>query len=107
MTFSSSTNLFWYTLGALLSALPIIFVKRYLTDHENIWIILAIVMNALLIYVYFILFQIHNTAISYSVIKILSVIIIVLIGIFIYCEKINIKITFGLIFGLLALYLLS
>lgn len=105
--FYISIEILWYILGALLSALPIPCIKKYLNGDGIIWIVLAIIMNVLLIYIYYLLFEKYTIGVAYSIIKILSIVLVVLIGIFVYYERINVRIVFGLIFGMVALYLLA
>lgn len=97
----------WLIIAALLSVMAVPCVKQYIQDGNIIWLVIAIVMNILLIFLYLILFIKYESIQAYSMIKILSIIILIPISIILFSEKINIQIVIGLILGCLALYLLN
>ena len=97
----------WLGLGALLSALPVMCIKKYMNCREIIWIILAILMNSILIYVYYIVFSNNTSGPIYTIIKILSILMVILFGFFIYNEKLNQYNILGLILSIITIYLLS
>jgi len=82
-------------------------VLKHISGGNVIWIVLAIVLNVLLVYVYYILFEKYDTGIAYPIMKIMAIMIVEIIGIFAYSEKINTRLIVGLIFGTLSLYLLA
>lgn len=101
-----SIGLLWYILGALFTALPVPCVVQYIKYGNVFWIILAIIMNVLLVYTYYLLFKDRDTGVAFSIMKVIAIIIVVLIGIFAYGEKVSIWIIFGLILGSVSLLLL-
>ena len=91
-------------LGAILSALPVYLVLQYINDNKYIWILLAMLFNSLLILIYIQLLKINNGTTQYTLIKILSIIIVGIFCSIIYKEKVK---WLGLIFALIAIYLMS
>lgn len=102
-----NTTYFWIGLGCILSALPVIFVKKYVLYYNFYWIVLAILMNSLLIGVYYKLFQLNNSAIMYTLVKILSIILVILSSYFIYNENLSKYNILGLVLSIITVYLLS
>lgn len=94
-------------IAAILAALPIILVKTYDSSNNIIWLLLALLSYAFLIFVYIKLLKAYEISILYPLAKVISVIFIILIGIFFYGDKFNVKIFIGLFFSLIGLYLLS
>jgi hypothetical protein len=90
-------------LGAILSALPVYLVLQYMNDNKYIWILLAILFNSLLIFIYVQLLKTNNSTTQYTLIKILSIIIVGIFCSIMYKEKVK---WLGLIFALIAIYLM-
>ena len=106
-------------LGAILSALPVYLVLQYMNDNKYIWIFLAMLFNSLLVLIYIKLMKRNNNILSsnnfnislnkeyttqYTLIKIFSIIIVGIFCSIIYKEKVK---WLGLIFALIAIYLMS
>ena len=96
-------------LGAILSALPVYLVLQYMNDNKYIWIFLAMLFNSLLILIYIQLFKTNSSqseqgTTQYTLIKILSIIIVGIFCSIVYKEKVK---WLGLIFALIAIYLMS
>jgi hypothetical protein len=91
-------------LGAILSALPVYLVLQYMNDNKYIWIFLAMLFNSLLILIYIQLLKTNNSTTQYTLIKILSIIIVGIFCSIVYKEKVK---WLGLIFALIAIYLMS
>ena len=96
-------------LGAILSALPVYLVLQYMNDNKYIWIFLAMLFNSLLILIYIQLFKTNSSrseqgTTQYTLIKILSIIFVGIFCSIVYKEKVK---WLGLIFALIAIYLMS
>lgn len=99
--------MWWYSVCAIASAIPIPFIKKYTKTNHNMWIILAIMSYILLIYSYMQILQDHNISILYPTLKIVSIIIVILIGIIFFNDNLDIRSIFGLLFGITSIYMLS
>jgi multidrug transporter EmrE-like cation transporter len=95
-----------FIVGIFATALPILFIKEY-NKTENIkWIFLSMISYLTLIYVYSVLISEFNVIVFYTLLKILSVLLVVFIGITVFNEKISQRIILGLIFSIISIYLL-
>jgi multidrug transporter EmrE-like cation transporter len=94
-------------IAAILSSFPIYFIKAYDENKNLIWIILSLLCYTCLVYVYENLFKNRDTSTIYSLAKIVSIIIVVIIGFLIYKEKISTSEFAGFASALLSIYLLS
>ena len=100
-------NYMWLGLGALLSALPVVCIKKYMNCNNINWIILAVLMNSILIYVYYNVFLNHTCGTMYTIIKILSILMVISVGYIIYNEKLNNYNILGIVLSIITIYLLS
>ena len=98
----------WSLIGvaALASALPLPLLKSYITTQNNKYILLAILSNMSVIFAYIIMLKNQKMSIMYPFIKIISIIMVILIGTFFYEEQLITKHKIGLGFGIIALCLL-
>lgn len=92
-----------------LSALPIILIKNYIATRKKYFdiIIIAIILNIIVTYLYIPLLEIIDATVIYTIIKILSVIIIALIAYFYLNERLKTKQILGIIIGIISLILLT
>lgn len=105
-------NLFDYfmiLLAALFSALPPIFAKKYIDDNKkNLMLVgYAILANALVVYFYIYLSTVSNAANMYTVVKIVSIIMVFVFGFIFLQEGISKYQILGIIFGIIAIVLIS
>lgn len=100
-------NLIWIIIAAICAAAPVTFVKNYTENKNYFWIILSIISYIILILAYSIIFYKNNMIIIYSTVKILSILFVVLFGVLIFKEKINLKEGIGILLGIISIYLLS
>ena len=100
----------YYILGILFSIMPSIFIKEA-TKKNGLarlsFLILAVAGYMGLTFAYYKLFSDQYMAIIFSILNILSTITLVIVSYLFYNEKLGIKGYLGVIFGLLAVYLLS
>jgi multidrug transporter EmrE-like cation transporter len=93
--------------AVLASALTVLFVKKSILTNNIYWLIIPVLSEFILIFAYYNLFKIKNISIYYTLIKILSICLVILIGVFIYNEQITCYKIFGLLLSILVIYLLS
>lgn len=104
----SSQILFFYLLAAISAALPIPLIKKYTQGNpKHTWIILAFLCYAVLIYSYIIILQDKNITVVYPIVKVISILIVLLFGIFMFGNGITFEIGLGILFGIISIYLLS
>lgn len=94
-------------IASFLSAFTLPFLKQYLEANNYFFLALAIVFHFLLLILYIKLLQVDNMSQTYAIIKVLSIIMIIIIGVLFFNEKVNKKILFGIIFAIAAIYLLN
>lgn len=100
----------YHILGILFSVIPSIFIKEA-TRKDGLqslsFLILAIIGYMGLTFAYYKLYSDQYMAIIFSVLNILSTITLVFISYLFFNEKLGFKGYLGIVFGLLAVYLLS
>ena len=96
-------------IAAMLSAAPPILVKMYVDSGETNknYLFLSLIVSVLLLIVYIGLVKQYGASIMYTIVKILSILIVVLIGFLYLNEKLNSKQLIGIILAIAALYLLT
>jgi multidrug transporter EmrE-like cation transporter len=100
-------TILWITIAASCAASLVSFVKLYIKSKNFKWVILSFISYVILFFAYSIILVKGDVIIIYSIVKILSILIVVLCGVLIFKEKINLKIGLGILFGLISIYLLS
>jgi multidrug transporter EmrE-like cation transporter len=101
-------RLFWYLLVSVSPAIPIIVVKKYVHKSDYRLLIGAIVASAVMIFSYIKILKDkdNNISLLYPFLKIITAIIVVLVGIIFYEEKITFWNICGIILGGIAILLL-
>jgi multidrug transporter EmrE-like cation transporter len=96
-------------IAAFLSAVPPILLKYYINSGKvnNSMIYLSVIMSILLLIIYIYLFEYYGTSQMYTVVKILSILMVVVVGFLYLREKITVKNLIGIIFAVVALILLT
>jgi uncharacterized membrane protein len=99
----------WGLIGiaAIASTLPLPLLKSYIATKNNSYMLLAMLSNLIVVYTYFIMLQNQKMNIMYPFIKIISIVMVILIGTFFYEENLITKHKIGIVFGIIALYLLA
>ena len=97
-----------FILAAILSAASPIFVKMYINSQENkiFLILLAIICSIILIFVYIVLTKQYGASRMYSIVKILSILMVAFVGFLFLGDKITVKYVIGILLACVALYLL-
>lgn len=100
--------LFFYILAAISAALPIPLIKKYTEGNpKHTWLVLALISYIVLIYSYIIILRDNNITVVYPLVKVISILTVLLFGIFMFHDKISGEISLGILFGLMSIYLLS
>lgn len=94
-------------IASFLSAFTLPFLKQYLETNNYFFLTLAIVFHFLLLVLYIKLLQVDSMTQTFAIIKVLSIIMIIIIGVLFFNEKVNRKILFGIVFAIVAIYLLN
>lgn len=92
---------------AALSALPLPILKEY-TVTKNSWLIISSgLLYLMIIFIYINILGDFELIVIYPILKIISDIIVISFGIFLFKEELNIKKTIGIFFGFLSIFLLA
>lgn len=100
-------NIIWFLVAAIAAAIPIPFIKLYTETRKIVWVILSFFSYAILILAYSIILTDKNITIIYPILKVLSVIIVVIAGLFLFNNVLDIKSILGIFLGIASIYLLS
>jgi multidrug transporter EmrE-like cation transporter len=99
--------IFWVLFGALVSAIPVTLIKIYTETKEKFLLFLSVICYLLVLVSYVNVFEKGNMITFYIIMKVLSDTLVILSGILFFSEKLSIKKSFGILFALLSVYLLS
>ena len=100
-------TILWIIIAAACAASLVTLVKLYIKSKKFKWVVLSFMSFVILFFAYSIILVKGDIIIIYSIVKILSILIVVLFGVLIFKEKINFKIGMGILFGIISIYLLS
>jgi multidrug transporter EmrE-like cation transporter len=93
--------------SAAFSALPVVFIKKYLETEQLYYVLLAATFNLLLVYLYIIILKEMDASTEYALVKALSILLVAFYGIFILNESPNCYKLFGIVLSIIAVYFLS
>lgn len=97
----------WIIIAAILSALPLILIKKYtLTDNYK-WLLGAGIIFMVLIFTYINVIRSNNVSHVGPLIKIIEIILFVIAGMVLFDEKLEWKHIIGLVLGCVSIVLLS
>lgn len=105
--FNSYYDWFWFISALVASVLPLILIKKYIEKNNILYMAAAIIIYVLLIFIYYKLFINNNMSTIYPLIKIISIILVVILGIFLFGENINLIKLIGILLGIISVYLLT
>ena len=63
-------NWLFIFIAAIAAALPVLFIKRYVSDKQQYWLVFSLLSYIILIYAYINIFNNKDIIISYSLVKI-------------------------------------
>ena len=96
-------------IAAILSAASPIYIKKYINSGEtnNYYLAIAIISSILVVFTYYYLCKSYTASQMYTIVKILAIILVTVAGYLYLSEKIKIKQIIGILFGIVALILIS
>jgi multidrug transporter EmrE-like cation transporter len=98
--------IYWLLFATIIAILPIYFIKQFLITNEIINLIIALFLYCILIKSYIEIFKQKQISSSYTLLQITQILLVVFGSIVIFNEEITSKKIFGIITGLLSVYLL-
>jgi len=94
-------------LTTIIAILPIIFIKKYIITNNNIYAGLSLFMYVLLFVAYYNLFKTgKEISIVYTILQILQVLIVFIVGIYMFNESITNNKIIGTLLGIISVYFL-
>ena len=102
-----NSNCFWIFIGAALAAIPLPLIKLYNNTKNIGYMIISIIFYIALIFVYSLILKSYDMSKIYPCLKILSILIVIIAGVFMFNEKMTTKHIIGIIFALVGIYLLT
>lgn len=93
--------------AAIIGGAPILLTKKYLQSNNFIWMIIALILAIILLYIYTLLLEKRNVSIVYTYLKLLSIIIVIFIGIIFFKESLDNEVIIAIVLGLISIYILS
>jgi hypothetical protein len=99
-------NYIWLLITSIFSALTMIIVKNYYNTKMNWLLLLAVVSECGLIFGYVNLLNYDDVLTQFSLVKILAIFLVAVPSILLAWSKLTISKIFGILFGVLAIYLL-
>jgi drug/metabolite transporter (DMT)-like permease len=90
-------------IASIIALLPLYFIKKYIQTNKKYNIIVSILLYCILTYLYINIFRKGETSNIYVILQILQILIVVIMGLILFNEKINIKKIIGIIFGIISI----
>ena len=97
----------WLLLASFFSALTILMIKLYEKSINYFYLLVAALSEFGLIYSYIELLEKGELVTQFSLVKIISILIVLIFGIIFFGSELTTKKIIGLIFGMIAFYLLN
>jgi len=96
----------WIIIASLFSTLFIAMIKLYDQGHNNLFLLFAILSQFGSLYSYIRLLDYDDILTLFIVVKILAILLVTLIGILFFSYKLTNRKIIGIVFGIIALYLI-
>ena len=97
----------WIFIASFFSALTVIIIKQYQKTSNNWLLLLTVLSEVALIYSYIKLLKNENIITIFSLVKIISILIVIVSSIRFFGSELTIKQIVGIIFAIIAIYLLN
>lgn len=97
----------WFIIGSISAIIPVILIKEYIIHKNILLIIMSLFCYLILMASYLHIFKVNKVSVSYTIVQIIQILMVVLSGILLFKEKINIKTIFGIFLALAAMYFLN
>uniref|UniRef100_A0A6G6ACD3 Membrane protein n=1 Tax=Borely moumouvirus TaxID=2712067 RepID=A0A6G6ACD3_9VIRU len=101
-----NSKIFWYLIAAIISAIPIPIIQKYVDTKNKFYLFLAMLFYLILVLIYAQVLQSTQMSIAYPLIKFLSIILVVVFGVLFFNNKLSTKQIIGILIGGVSLYLL-
>lgn len=96
----------WIILIIITSIILIFLIKNYADTNNNKYLMYYLLVLPIYLFVYVKSLQKNNLSKIYPIIKIVTIILVVLISIILYEEKVNLQLMIGILFSIIAMYYL-
>ena len=93
-------------IATIIAILPLIFIKKYIMNKEFYNLVIALVLYILLLLSYIKLFEKGELSSLYIVLQILQIFLVLVVGILMFNESINMTKIIGILLGSVSIYLL-
>jgi multidrug transporter EmrE-like cation transporter len=97
----------WLLIASFFSALTILMVKQYENSTNYLYLLVVALSELGLIYSYIELLQKGELVTQFALVKIISILIVILPSIMFFGSELTTKKIIGLMFGMIAIYLLN
>ena len=97
----------WFIIGSISAIIPVILIKEYIIHKNILLIILSLFCYLILITSYLHIFKVNKVSVSYTIVQIIQILMVVLSGILLFKEKINIKTIIGIVLAFASMYFLN
>jgi multidrug transporter EmrE-like cation transporter len=96
-------------IAAIAAVIPVLLIKKYIQDENKnaLYIYLSIICEIVLVWAYSVVFEYSDISLIYTLLKVLTVIMVVAGGVFLYNEKLTILQVTGLFLALISIFILS
>lgn len=98
--------LYLVLIGSFIAILPIILLKKYIKDHNNIYLLITLLSYLALMRTYIEIFNSGEVSKTHGISQVIQLVIGMMIGIFYFNESLTTNKIIGLIFGLISVYFL-
>ena len=98
--------IYWLLFATIIAILPLYFIKQYLITNDTTNLIITLILYGILTKTYIEIFKEKQISSSYTLLQITQILLVVFGSIVIFNEEITSKKIFGIITGLLSVYLL-
>lgn len=99
-------DILWLLYCAFCAAISIIFVKYFVNTNKYIYLILAIISEIGIIYGYVHMLKYSTMLVQYTLVKLLSIVLVFLASILLFKTEITWKKSIGIILAIIAILLL-
>ena len=101
------SNWIMFAIAIIASSLTVLLLKHHTVTQNRSFIALAIISDIILIFAYITLLSNNDMVTAYPFIKIISIIVIILLGALYYEEHLTVENKIGLGLGVVALVMMS
>ena len=90
-------------IASIIAILPLYFIKKYIQTNKKLYIFITILLYYTLTFLYIKIFRKGEMSSYYIILQILQILIVVIMGLILFNETINIKKIMGIIFGIISI----